>query len=236
MDQLTMLWEYQKEDMKADHMASELRRNPIRQKMEKDRSLYMERQKQHKHIEEQVSVLADRKDAVRDALHRCEEQLGGLQKRYETTPPADLDSVRELMNEVNRCLETITGYEQEMKRLSNSVRDLDQRGNTIRTEGARLRNEFEQLKAQYDQVAPAMKAELEKQRAIAEQKKANVSPALIESYLEVKKTITPPLARLNGDQCSGCMTSLPSAVLHEARSASENLVKCVCCGRIIVRL
>lgn len=236
MDQLTMLWEYQKEDIKADHMADELRRNPLRQKMEKDRNLFMERQKQYKHIEEQVSVLADRKDAVRDAIARCEDQLSGLQKRFDAAPPADLDSVRELMAEVNRCLETITGYEQEMKRLSNSVRELDQRGNTIRTEAARLRKEFEELKAQYDQVAPAKKAELEKQRTIADQKKSELPPELLAQYLEVKKAITPPLARLNGDQCSGCMTSLPSGVLHEARNASSELVRCVSCGRIIVRL
>ena len=75
MDQLTMLWEYQVEDIKADNMAQDIRRSPLRQKMEKDRDLFMERQKQYKQIEEQVAVLADRKDAIRDALTRAEDQL-----------------------------------------------------------------------------------------------------------------------------------------------------------------
>ena len=39
MDQLTMLWEYQVEDIKADNLAQEIRRSPLRQKMEKDRDL-----------------------------------------------------------------------------------------------------------------------------------------------------------------------------------------------------
>ena len=65
MDQLMMLWEYQVEDMKADKMANDIRRSPLRQKMENDRNLFMERQKQYKQIEEQVAVLIDRKDADR---------------------------------------------------------------------------------------------------------------------------------------------------------------------------
>ena len=87
MDQLTMLWEYQVEDMKADKMANDIRRSPLRQKMENDRNLFMERQKQYKQIEEQVAVLIDRKDAIRDALSRAEEQLNGLQARFEQNPP-----------------------------------------------------------------------------------------------------------------------------------------------------
>lgn len=236
MDQLTMLWEYQVEDIKADKMANEIRRSPLRQKMENDRNLYMERQKQHKQIEEQVAVLADRKDAVRDALKRSEEQLHALQSRFETAAPEDLEGVRALISEVTKCRETIIGYEQEMKRLSAEAREHDQRGNSIRSEAARLRAEFENLKAQYDKEMPAKKAALEAQRAAAEQKAAAISPELMAHYNRIKKHITPPLARLMVDQCSGCNTSLPSAVLHKVRNASDELVECESCGRIIIRM
>jgi len=234
MDQLTMLWEYQAEDMKADKMANEIRRSPLRQKMENDRNLYMERQKQHKQIEEQVAVLSDRKDAVRDALKRSEEQLKALQNRFETTPPADLESARALISEVSKCRETIIHYEQEMKRLANEAREHDQRGNNIRSDAARLRSEFEQLKAQYDKEMPAKKAAVEAQRAAADQKAAAISAELIAHYARIKKHIAPPLARLMADQCSGCNTSLPSAVLHKVRS--EGMVECESCGRLIIKI
>ena len=136
MDQLTMLWEYQVEDIKADNMAQDIRRSPLRQKMEKDRDLFMERQKQYKQIEEQVAVLADRKDAIRDALTRAEDQLGALQNRFEQNPPEELEAVRAFMAEVTKCRETIVGYEQEMKRLTQEANTNDQRGNSIRTEAA----------------------------------------------------------------------------------------------------
>ena len=223
MDQLTMLWEYQLEDMKADKMANEIRRSPLRQKMENDRNLFMERQKQYKQIEEQVAVLIDRKDAIRDALSRAEEQLKGLQARWEQNPPEELEAVRAFMAEVSKCRETIVGYEQEMKRLTQEANTNDQRGNSIRTEAARLRSEFETLKAQYDKEMPAKKAE-------------GIEPALMEHYKRIKKHITPPLSRLVNGQCSGCNTSLPSAVLHRVRNASDEIVECESCGRMIIRM
>ncbi len=236
MDQMTLLWAFQAEDMKADRLATEIRRNPLRQKMENDRNQYLERQKQHKQIENQVAMLADRRDTIREALKRAQEQLRSLQGRYDAAPPTDLPGVQALIAEVRRCLDTISGYEKELRDMGSRLRDLEHRATTIRSEGMRLRNEFEQLKAQYDEQMPPKKAALEKQKAVVEQKQAEIPAELLQQYLEAKKRITPPLARLNGDQCSGCNTSLPSAVLHSVRNASTTLVHCVSCGRIIVTL
>ncbi|MGN1369182.1 MAG: zinc ribbon domain-containing protein [Aristaeellaceae bacterium] len=236
MDQLTMLWEYQVEDMKADKLANDIRRSPLRQKMENDRNLFMERQKQYKQIEEQVAVLADRKDAIRDALARAADHLSGLQARFEQNPPQELEAVRAMMAEVSKCRETIVSYEQEMKRLTQEANTNDQRGNSIRTEAARLRSEFEQLKAQYDKEMPGKKAQQEAQRAAADKKAEDIDPTLMEHYKRIKKHITPPLSRLINGQCSGCNTSLPSAVLHRVRNASDEIVECESCGRMIIRM
>ena len=236
MDQMTLLWAFQAEDMKAERLEREIRRSPLRQKMESDRTQYMEKQKQHKQIQEQVAQMADRKDAIRDALNRAQDQLQGLQTRYDTVASSDLDAIRGLMSEVSRCLETVHRYEKELDKIAERVRECDKRADVIRREGARLRSEFEQLKAQYDAETPAKKAALDAQRAIVEQQQAEIPPAVLAQYMEVKKRISPPLARLNVDQCSGCNTSLPSAVLHKVRNASDELVECESCGRIIIRM
>lgn len=235
MDQMNLLWAFQTEDMKADRLDREIRRSPLRQKMENDRTQYMEKQKQHKQIQEQIAQMADRKDAIRDALSRAQDQLNALQSRYDAAPPSDLDNIRSMMSEVSRCLETISRYEKEMDKIADRVRECDKRADVIRREGARLRSEFEQLKAQYDEEMPPKKALLDAQRAVVEEKKAEIPPVILAQYLEVKRRISPPLARLNIDQCSGCNTSLPSAVLHSVRNASDTLVTCVSCGRIIIR-
>ena len=75
--ELELLWAYQQEDMAADRIANEIRRSPTRQKLEKNRNFIIEQQKRFKQIEEQVSILADRVDAIKDAIARCEEQIKG---------------------------------------------------------------------------------------------------------------------------------------------------------------
>ena len=84
--QLELMWQYQQEDMKADRIANDIRRSPTRQKLEKSRDFIMEQQKLYKQIEEQVAVMADRKDAIRDAIARCEEQLNALKSARAGTP------------------------------------------------------------------------------------------------------------------------------------------------------
>ena len=95
--ELELLWAYQQEDMAADRIASEIRRSPTRQKLEKDRDFIMEQQKRFKQIEEQIAVLADRVDAIKDAIVRCEEQIKNVTARFEAEPPADLDAARSMI-------------------------------------------------------------------------------------------------------------------------------------------
>ena len=234
MEQLAMLWEYQLEDMKADRLANEIKRNPLRQKLEQDRTLFMEKKQQHKQIQEQVSLMADRKDAIRDAIARCEEQLKGLNDRVRNDPPKDLEAVRALMTEVTRCKETITSFENEMKRMVKDVNDHNQRQRTLNHEAAALRAEFDQLKAKYDAETPEKKAALDAQRAVAKEKAQGIDPQLMDHYNAIRKHIMPPMARLIGDQCSGCNTSQPSALLRKIKSGSE-IVECETCGRMIIQ-
>ena len=234
MEQLELLWAYQQEDMKADRIANEIKRSPLRQKLEKDRNLYMEQQRLHKQIEEQVVVMTDRKDAIRDAIARCEDQLNTISARFEANPPEDLDSARALLNEANKCRETIASYEQEMKRIVKESADQETKQRNIRHEAAKVRAEFEQLKAQYEKESPEKKAALDAQRAIAQEKAAGISKELMDEYNTIKKHIVPPMARLIGDQCSGCNTAQPSALLRKIKSGTE-IVECETCGRMIIQ-
>ena len=234
MEQLAMLWEYQLEDMKADRLANEIKRNPLRQKLEQDRNLSMEKKQQHKQIQEQVAVMADRKDAIRDAIARCEEQLKALSDRLSNDPPQDIEAVKALIGEVNRCKETITSYEGEMKKMVKDANDHSQRQRALNHEAASLRAEFDQLKAQYDKESPEKKAVLDAQKAVAREKAQGIDPKLMEHYASIRKHIVPPMARLIGDQCSGCNTSQPSALLRKIKSGSE-IVECETCGRMIIQ-
>ena len=58
MDRFEALWLYQAEDVKADAIANAIRRSPTRQKLEKTRDLILDRQKQYKQIESDITAMA----------------------------------------------------------------------------------------------------------------------------------------------------------------------------------
>ena len=233
MEQFEALWAYQEEDMKADAISAAIRRSPTRQKLEKARDFILDRQKQYKQIEEDVGAMVDRKDIIVQAISRSREQLEALQARYKANPPQTAEEIRSLLAEVGRCRDTIRQYEVEINRIVKETDANDKLQRSVRVEAANAKKTFDQLKADYEEESKSKKAELESQRARAKELMDKVDPKLLEEYETIKKHISPPVARLTHGQCSGCSTSLPSAIL--SRIKNGNLVECETCGRMIIQ-
>ncbi len=233
MDNFEALWAYQVEDIKADAIANAIRRSPIRQKLEKTRDLILDRQKQYKQIEVEITAMADRKDIIEQAVAHSETQLQALKEKFESDPPQTPEDVKSLMAEVSHCRDTIRQYEAEIARIVKESTSHDKQQKVVRVEAANAKKAFDQLKAEYEEESQSKKAELDEQRAKAKALVDAVDPALLEEYNTIKKHISPPVARLTHGQCSGCNTSLPSAVL--SRIKAGNLVECETCGRMIIQ-
>ena len=233
MEKFEALWAYQEEDMKADAIAAAIRRSPTRQKLEKARDFILDRQKQYKQIEEDVGAMVDRKDIIAQAIARSREQLQALQTRYGTNPPKTAEEIKALLSEVSRCRDTIRQYEVEISRIVKETDANDKLSRSVRLEAANAKKSFDQLKADYEEESKSKKGELEAQRAKAKQLMEQVDPKLLEEYETIKKHISPPVARLAHGQCSGCNTSLPSAILSKIRGGT--LVECETCGRMIIQ-
>ena len=233
MDNFEALWAYQVEDIKADAIANAIRRSPIRQKLDKTRDLILDRQKQYKQIEVEITAMADRKDIIEQAVAHSETQLQALKEKFESDPPKTPEDVKSLMAEVSHCRDTIRQYEAEIARIVKESTSHDKQQKVVRVEAANAKKAFDQLKAEYEEESQSKKAELDEQRAKAKALVDAVDPALLEEYNTIKKHISPPVARLTHGQCSGCNTSLPSAVL--SRIKAGNLVECETCGRMIIQ-
>ena len=76
--------------------------------------------------------------------------------------------------------------------------------------------------------------ELEALKAKAAEYAKPVEAAYMERYETIKRHSVPPLAKLNGDQCTGCNMSLPSAVTRKIKAGE--LIECETCGRLLVIL
>ncbi len=233
MDKFEALWAYQVEDMKADAIATAIKRSPTRQKLEKARDFILDRQKQYKQIEEDVGAMVDRKDIIAQAISRSREQLQALQNRFESNPPQTAEEVKSLLAEVSRCRDTIRQYEVEISRIVKETDANDKLSRSVRLDAANAKKTFDQLKADYEEESKSKKGELEAQRAKAKELMDQVDPKLLEEYEIIKKHISPPVARLTHGQCSGCNTSLPSAILSRIKGGT--LVECETCGRMIIQ-
>ena len=233
MEKFEALWAYQEEDMKADAIAAAIKRSPTRQKLEKARDFILDRQKQYKQIEEDVGAMVDRKDIISQAIARSREQLQALQKKYESNPPQTAEEIKALLSEVSRCRDTIRQYEVEISRIVKETDANDKLSRSVRLEAANAKKTFDQLKSDYEEESKSKKGELEAQRAKAKELMDQVDPKLLEEYETIKKHISPPVARLTHGQCSGCNTSLPSAILSRIKGGT--LVECETCGRMIIQ-
>ncbi|MBR5345937.1 MAG: hypothetical protein IK127_08960 [Clostridia bacterium] len=234
METMEMLWSYMQEDMKADRLNNALKNSPLRQKLEKTREYVLDQQKNYKQIEEQVAVDTDRKDALQDAIARAKEQLEALTARYNENPPADADETRELIKEVEKCSRTLYSYEMELRRIQKSAGDAVTRSTAIRNNTAKAKREFDEMKEEYTAMTEDKKKEYAVLRKNADAKAEGIPAELLVVYNTVKKQISPPMARLVGNQCSGCNTSQPSAALRKIDAGNE-IVECETCGRILIR-
>jgi predicted nucleic acid-binding Zn-ribbon protein len=234
MDQLEMLWEYQQADMEADRLENEIRRSPNRVKLVKSRDFLVEQQNTIKQIENEVLVMSDRIDVIRDAILRAEDQLKALTAKLEKEPPQSLEDARQQSFDARKLMDTLNGFEQEMKRIRKDAGDRDHQQHEVRLRAAKVKAEFDQLKAAYDVEYKERMAALEKQRATAAQKAKGIAADLMEKYKTIKLHSVPPMARLLNDQCGGCNMSLPSVVLRSIK-AGGTVVECETCGRMIIQ-
>ena len=232
MDQLHLLWEYQKADMNVDKMENSIKRSPTRQKMAKYRDYLMEQKNVLGRIENEVAAMADRLEALKDAIKMTDEQLHSLQGKLENDPPANSEAVQQFLSDAKRFQNNLNAYEQEIKRIRKDAADREQQQYDVKVRAAKAKNEFDKLKAQYDEECSGKAGELDALRAAAEEKAKPIEPEFMERYREIKKHSVPPLAALLGDQCGGCNMSLPSSVSRKVKAG--DLVECETCGRLLI--
>lgn len=149
--QLDLLWKYQQADVEVDRYENEMRNDPDRQKLLKHRTFLVDQQNTMKKLENDVSIMADRLEAVRDEAQRLESQLAEQKARFVDNPTEDVETVREGLKQIQRTCDLLSRYEQELQKLRKDADARDRQQREIRVRAAKIKAEFDQLKGQYDQ-------------------------------------------------------------------------------------
>ena len=176
--------------------------------------------------------MTDRLEAVRDESERLQKQLNALVEEMEKNPPKSAEEADAQMVPVQKLMETLSRYEQELNKMRKDAENRDRQQRDIRVRAARTKAEYDSIKSEYDVEFKRDTATLKQMRDRTEQEAAKLDSALMERYRSIKQHCTPPMAKLIDGQCSGCFMSLPSATLLNLKEG-EKLVLCDNCGRII---
>ena len=230
--QLDTLWQFMQVDMEADGFEAKMRQSASRQKLIKQRDFLKDQQANMKKLESEVAVMQDRLEAVQDEADRLEKVLAGLSEALENDPPATPEDAQKQAEAVQKLLDTLSRYEQELQKMRKDADTKDRQQKEIRVRAAKTKMEFDQLKLAYDEEFKADTAKLQTMRAATDQEAKKVDPQLLAKYRSIKQHCTPPMAKLINGQCSGCFMSLPSATLLDIRNG-DRIVECDNCGRIL---
>ena len=230
--QLDTLWQFMQVDMQTDGFENKMRQSPNRQNLLKRRNFLKDQQANMKKLEDEVAVMQDRLAAVQDEADRLEKQLAVLSEAIEANPPQSIEDAEKQAESVQKLMETLSRYEQELQKMRKDADAKDRQQREIRSSAASAKADYDRLKAVYDVEYEADKVELAKLRAHSDAEAKKVEPALLEKYRSIKQHCTPPMAKLINGQCSGCFMSLPSATLLDIRNG-DRIVECDNCGRIL---
>lgn len=230
--QLDKLWQFMQVDMEADRFEAKMRQSEKRQTLIKQRNFLLELQNNMKKLEGEVAAMTDRLEAVRDESERLQKVLNGLVEELEKNPPQSAEEAQAQMEPVEKLMENLTRYEQEISKMLKDAENRDRQQRDIRIRAARTKADYDQLKVEYDVEFKRDTATLKDMRARTEREAGKIDPALLAKYREIKQHSNPPMAKLVDGQCSGCFMSLPSATLL-AQKEGDRLVVCDNCGRII---
>ena len=102
MDQLKMLWEYQKTDMAVDRLRKSLLNSPERKRLVQLKDKMKTQKALIEQIDEDISMMADRLDALQDAVKRNSDQTKILHGKIEKTQD-QLAAITSLIGEVKRA-------------------------------------------------------------------------------------------------------------------------------------
>lgn len=232
MSQLDLLWDYQTADTEADMLALSIKQSPKRQKLLKLRDYIKDQQDGLRSIENEVSAMSDRMDALKDAISLADDQLKQLQKRIQEDAPTSSQGISEYIAEVGRLTATLNDYDQEIRHVRKSATDRDRRQRDAKLRAIKSKEEFDTLRVEYDLEYKEKSQLLEQLRKKAEEKKAGIEPEYLARYSAIKQHCSPPMAKLMDGQCGGCNMSFPSSVLHKIKAGQQ--VECETCGRLIL--
>ena len=229
---LAKLRNYMQADMETDRFTNEMKSSANRRLLQKNAEILKEQQARFAKVDEDITAMLTRLEAQKVETDRIGklfaqsvEEIGDVSKLEES-------ELEEKIKLVERLSATFDQCQKELGRLAKDAENAEQTQNQIKRLAAKTKAEYDRVKKEYDVEFAQGKQKLKKLKDAADQLASELEPADLERYKQIKQHVTPPIARLENNQCTGCFMTLSVGTLRDIKGASEG-VTCDNCGRLL---
>ncbi len=229
---LDALWNYMQIENEAVKLENAMRQSPKRQLLLKNRNLFKDLQNSNAKIESDFEGMAVRLEELSGEHDRLSALLGQHIEKLEKEPPETAEEAKERTNAIVKLNEALSRYESEIKKLYKDLDNKTRQQKDIRMQAAKAKSEYDRVKVEYDKEYTADNEKLKELRQKVADESEKLDHQDYEKYKEIKSHVTPPLALLMNNQCSGCFMTLSIGTIREMRD-NNKLTLCDNCGRIL---
>jgi len=229
---LAALWNYMQVDIEADRFSQEMRQSPKRKMLVKQSEQLKEFQAGNAKIDAEIEVMNARSAEITAEYERLTNLIEEYQANLGNVDEMSEEEVAEKIKPIEKLFATLEAYERELQKLSKDSLNADKHQSELKIRAAKLKQQYDALKAEYDVEFVADKKKLAVLKSKVEKEAAKLDPADLEKYKQIKQHVTPPIAKLLNNQCTGCFMAVPVGTLREMKTSSEGHV-CDNCGRLL---
>lgn len=144
--------------------------------------------------------------------------------------PEDSEAINKLIAEIDKLMASLKKFEDKIKNLDSAVNENEKKINEYAAIANKAKEEFNVNKAGYEKLLQEAKPEIDKLKAVRDEKAKDVDKYLLEKYQKLKANKIVPTAPLKDSRCGGCHMEMPSFTVSNA--VKNGYCECENCGRI----
>ena len=233
MEQLNLLLDYQKLDIKIGKIESEVKQSDLYKKVVKVRKYLLDSQKlMQKHETDIVSI----NQSLKVLLSHYNESSETIEELTEAISNVNIESsIKEaqmLLRNAKQEKANLAKIEKESIKSQKKITEIEESLQKIAHNVPAYKAEFEQLKEKYDAELVEVNKKTAPLKDELKELSKNIDKDILKRYKTVKKSHTLAVVMLDGKRCMGCNMELSSGMVKQV-AVSDTLLECENCGRLL---
>ena len=233
MEQLNVLLDYQKLDIKIGKIENDVKESPLYKKVMKVRKYLLDSQKLMKKHEEEIDEINEELKVLLTQYNECNENIDEISKALETVNiETSIKEAQMLLRNANQEKNNLVKIEKEILKSQTRITKIEESLQKIVHNVPTYKAEFEQLKEKYDAELLEVNKQVSPLQDELKELAKKIDKELLKKYKTAKKSHAIAVVKLDGKRCMGCNMELSSKMAKEV-TVSDTLMECENCGRLL---